>query len=381
MPDKSSSFRAWLLPLLLAPLLAGVSYGLMLFMTTPAGTDAARFGDQTARGETAVPSPTSQPMATAVPIGDSRSNPHPVGSTVSLTHWDVAVNGDLIRGPAAWKMLQEANMFNDPPPAGHEYLLVPLRIAHHRLTTAEKTLGLHVTGSANVIHFSFDNSQVPPEPILNNYLPGPAKSQGWEVYRLVEGEGNLVLIIDDLDNYEEPTRYLALTDEPPPSISVDELSRIQRTSVGASLEDPATIGDITTSANWQMTLLEVVRGEPAWQILQETNRYNDPPPEGLEYVLARARVRYLGLTDEAKPISRYSDFVALNGDGEVYERPSLVVPKPELSGSLFPGGEITGWLAVQVAENDANPLLKFKPYAFGQSGAEVRYFRLGVYGR
>lgn len=375
---------ARLMPLLLAPLLAGAAYGLMLLLTaSPA--EGARTGteERSVWRETAVanPIPVSQPTATAVPEGYSRGNPHPAGSTVSLTQWDVAVDGDLIRGPAAWKMLQEANMFNDPPPAGHEYLLVPLRIAHHRLTTTEKTLGLHVTGSANVIHFSFDNSQVPPEPILNNYLPGPAKSQGWEVYILVEGEGNLVLIIDDLDDYEEPTRYLALTDEPPPAIPVDELSRIQRTSVGASLQEPAAVGAITTSAEWQMQVLEVVRGEAAWQMLQERNQYNDPPPPGFEYVLVLARVRSLGLADEARSVSRFTHFVALNQAEEEYARPSLVVPEPELSGSLFPGGEIAGWLAVQVAENDANPLLKFEPYAFGQSDAQVRYFWLAGYGR
>ncbi len=386
MKSKKTSYAVWLAPLLLAPLLAGLSYGLMLLLITPPGwAVGVESAERAVQRETAVASPTQPaqpaPTATAAPVGFSRSNPHPVGSTVSLTHWNVAVVGEPIRGQEAWEMLREANMFNDPPAAGQEYLLVQMGIAHTRGTSEEETLGLHVTGSTNVIHFSFDNGQVPPEPILDNSLPGPAKSQGWEVYNLAEGEVNLVLIIDDLDNYEEPTQYLALTDAPPPAIPTAELTSIQRTNVGVTTQEPAGMGDIATSAEWQVQVLEVVRGESAWQALQETNQYNDPPPAGFEYVLVRARVRYLGLTDEAQSISRFSNFVALNSSEEAYEGPSLVVPAPELSGSLFPGGEITGWLALQVADNDAAPLLKFEPYSFGDSDAEVRYFWLGGFGR
>ncbi len=381
--DKPSSAVAWLAPLLLAPLLAGLSYGLMLLLISPpAWANVAGSGAQTVPGETAVANATLTSQPTTVPVvGFSRSNPHPAGSTVSLDYWDVSVISQPIRGEAAWKMLQEANMFNDPPAKGQEYLLLQMRLIHHHDTTDEETLSLHVTGSENIVHFSYDNGQVPPEPVLQTSLPGPEKSQGWNAYTLTEGEGNLVLIIDDLSNYEEPAQYLALTDESPAPIPADELSSIQRTDVGAARQSPAGLEDITTSAEWQMQVLEVIRGEAAWKLAYETNQFNEPPPAGFEYVLVRARVRYLGLSEEPQLLTEYSNFAALAGNGEAYERPSLVTPEPELSGMLFPGGELTGWLAFQVAADDTAPLLKFTPYAKGDEEAEVRYFLLGGYGR
>lgn len=321
-------------------------------------------------------------VETPVPVGFSRSNPHPPGSTVSLAHWQVTVLQEPIRGLQAWEMVQAANQFNDPPAENQEYLLLLVQVSHTRTTEEEKSISLHLTGAANVVHYSFYNSQVPPAPPLNTFLAGQAQSTGWEVFTIYQGEGNLLLLIEDLANYDEPPQYLALTADPPPTVPAALLRDIQRTEVGASPESPAVLGDIATSAGWQMQVMEIIRGNAAWERLLATNRFNDPPEPGYEYLLVHCRVAYLGLAEGPHYLSQYSHFAALSANGQEYERPSLVLPDPEMFGKLFPGGEISGWLAFAVRVDDPAPLLRFAPSPAGNDTADdVRYFLLVADGR
>ena len=377
MKQKPSFLRQWLAPLLLLPLLAVLGYGLMIVLITPLGGVAAAIvenGIPTAV-PTAVPTVTPIPAtATPLPVGYSRSNPHSQGSVIGLQHWDIATVGNIVRGDEAWQLLQAANFLNEPPPEGSEYLLVQARVAHTGLTVEEQSISLAVTGSQNVLYYSFNNGQVPPDPILDTNLPAPAKSEGWEAFTIAAGEGNLVLMVEDLRNYDEPPQYLALTDEPPPTIPYEKLGDIQPSSVGDAPDNAAAVGQTAVTLSWQITALEMIRGDAAWQRLLETNHFNDPPPPGMEYVLCRVRMRYVGLDEGPEMVSRYTHFWVQDGQGEKVERPSLVVPEPEMFVELFPGGEFTGWLAFQVAINDPAPLLVFDPDPFLSENGARRYF-------
>ena len=381
MKPKPSNLGQWLVPLLLIPLLAVLAYGLMLVMITPQDElttvvvgDGVRTVAETAV-PTTTPTVTSIPAtATPPPVGYSRSNPYPQGSVITLQQWEVAVVGSIIRGDEAWQLLQAANFLNEPPPDGSEYLLVQFRVAHTGQTDEEQSISLHVTGSQNVLYYSFNNGQVPPDPILDTNLPAPAKSEGWKAYTIAAGEGNLVLMVEDLRNYDEPPQYVALTDDPAPDIPYDKLSDIQPSSVGNAPDNAAAVGQTAVNLSWQITVQEMIGGDAAWQRLLETNRFNDPPPPGMEYVLCRVRVRYVGLEEGPEMISRYSHFWVQDGQGEKVERPSLVVPEPEMFVELFPGGEFIGWLAFQVAINDPSPLLVFDPDTFLSENGARRYF-------
>jgi len=45
------------------------------------------------------------------------------------------------------------------------------------------------------------------------------------------------------------------------------------------------------------------------------------------------------------------------GDG--YQSASIVVPKPELSGRLYPGDSLEGWIVFLVSMDDKKPLMSF----------------------
>jgi len=68
--------------------------------------------------------------------GYSRSDPADIGSVLTYTYLDHFMYGDftfrttlyqVIRGEEAWTLIEDANMFNDPPHDGHEYILADIK--------------------------------------------------------------------------------------------------------------------------------------------------------------------------------------------------------------------------------------------------------------
>ena len=111
----------------------------------------------------------------------------------------------------------------------------------------------------------------------------------------------------------------------------------------------------------KITLLEITRGEDAWQIISKQDGANKPPAEGYDYILARIRFEYYARGrpgDCVHTVSR-SQFTALSKNGDIYPNPELTVPQPELSGPLKSGESITGWIVFQAAHDDATPLMTF----------------------
>ena len=93
-------------------------------------------------------------------------------------------------------------------------------------------------------------------------------------------------------------------------------------------------------------------------MVQETNQYNDPPEEGMEYVIIKARVRYIGTEDETMNMNAF-DFQTTGSEGVLYGVPAVVDPRPVLDVSLYPGGEYEGWMVMQVGEDEGNIVLIF----------------------
>ena len=46
--------------------------------------------------------------------------------------------------------------------------------------------------------------------------------------------------------------------------------------------------------DWEASVLETVRGEGAWLMVEDANMFNDPPEEGMEYITVKFRVRHIG---------------------------------------------------------------------------------------
>ncbi len=113
----------------------------------------------------------------------------------------------------------------------------------------------------------------------------------------------------------------------------------------------------------KITVLQVVRGEKAWDLVKEASASNQPPKPGFECLLARVRFEFSARTSP----SHYSyaingsQFTATAADSKEYEASSLAAqPNPELNGTLKPGDSLEGWVAFLVPRNDDRPLMVFR---------------------
>ena len=126
----------------------------------------------------------------------------------------------------------------------------------------------------------------------------------------------------------------------------------------------------------KLTLLELVRGAPAWSRIANAAQ---SPGAGQEYILARIKFEYYarGKPGDCEHTIKPSQFTAIAADGTSYSVPTLALPEPALHGVLHSEQVREGWLAVQVAQTDAQPLLTFSVDDTGavQHGGKL-WFRL-----
>jgi hypothetical protein len=110
---------------------------------------------------------------------------------------------------------------------------------------------------------------------------------------------------------------------------------------------------------YEIELTDVITdGAQAWKMIQDANMFNEEPPVGKKYILAKFRFHLLEFT--GKTFSSYNlnpvQFEAVSKSGVVYDSPLVVEPEPRLSANLYKGGEVEGWVAFLVNNND-NPLI------------------------
>ena len=176
---------------------------------------------------------------------------------------------EIVRGDEAWNSLKEANQFNDPPGEGMEYILIKLYVKSTK--TDEETQSIagsdfKLTGD-HLVQYS-SASVVKPNPALDADLYTGGETEGWIAFEVSVNEGNLILVIDKLFSFDDDlTRFLAIDDGA--VLTVDkELDLVAPTAIGINKSNPALLGEIVVSEDWEITVLEVIRGDAAWTMVQ-----------------------------------------------------------------------------------------------------------------
>lgn len=293
--------------------------------------------------------------------GMSRANPFPIGETHSSPNWDIQVL-ESIRGDEAWQMIQELSSYNEPPAEGMEYILIKIKAISTYEDSDEHNISdwdFKLTGS-NLIRYEAA-SVVGPDPGLDATLYTGGETDGWISFEERTDEDNIILIFDESANWEED-RFRFFVVEEGASISIDQnLSQIQPTDLGVDRSSPAPFGETVITEEWEVAVKEVIRGDEAWQMIQSTSSFNDPPEEGMEYVLAKVWVRNIGTSDSAGDMDSIS-FKSTGSSNTLYDMPSVVEPEPELDVDLFSGGVYVGWLVLFAAEGETNLMAVFSPW-------------------
>ncbi len=321
----------------------------------------------------AAPTPTPTPTPTGP--GARRSDPIPLGEAGEIDGWKLRVV-EVVRGTEAWRRIEAANLFNDPPPKGTEYVLVRVWVKDLR-TQGDETrsigaLDFDVTGHRGVVYPPA--SVVEPDPALDLELFPGGEGEGWISFLVPQDEENLVLIFEEALSFDSTPLFLALEEGARVETPVEELAAYPVNDLGRSLQDPAPFGAAVGTEEWWVQVAEVVRGEEAWRRIEGANLFNDPPAEGMEYVLVRVRVRYIG--NRERPVGIDEGAFGLVGErGQKYDRPFVVPPAPALDVRLFPGGAYEGWVVLQAAAGEKGLVLIFDP-SLGFSRKGRRYLSL-----
>ena len=341
----------------------GAGSGTMVTITVEAGTPQASTSSSHTTFNGSLPDP-------GPPAGTTRANPLPPGTALALPGWRVELL-ECLRGAEANELMRKANSNNEAPPNGMEYLLLRVRATSTAQEAQYRLSDLHVVGERNVVYSS---AGVPPSPSFasSDQLPPGEAAEGWLAYLVGVEERNLLMVAGSLITGE--ARIMALT--PDAAVAADPaLAAIAPNAVGADPREPAEVGDLAITDDWEVSVEQVLRGDKAWQLIYEGNRYNKEPPAGAEYVAAYVRLRNIADAD-APALAFDSLFTGASAETE-FEQVSIVEPEPELFAQLFPGGTAEGWVAVTVPKDDPEARLAFRGISISTGNRSGwRYFAL-----
>lgn len=146
-----------------------------------------------------------------------------------------------------------------------------------------------------------------------------------------------------------------------------------------TLDNPAGIQEPVicscSDKKYEVSVLDVKRGNEANNIIAEANMYNEKPPNGYEYALVKAGLNYL---EGAESLDAGSyDFKAFC-EGVECETSYVVLPenyKEFSSGILMPGGAKEGWLVFTVP-TDKEALVSYQENMYMEGTA--CYINIGI---
>jgi hypothetical protein len=180
---------------------------------------------------------------------------------------------------------------------------------------------------------------------------------------VAQGEGNMILVFDETMNFDGGAEwFIALDEGASTSVSLD-LAEIIPNDLGTDRSDPAPINEKVITEDWEVTVLEVVRGDEAWRMANEASSNNEPPASGMEYIAVYSRVRSISSEDNPKLVFGNGGLFATTGSENVVYDDSAVMylPDPALACFVYPGGECEGWSILEVGVGETDVMLIFQP--------------------
>ena len=128
-------------------------------------------------------------------VGYSRNNPAPIGTTLEFEDEDDWSYGNykvkitlknIIRGSLAWDMIEDANMFNDEPGSGNEYILAKIKFEYIESSEDVKfdhyDYNFYAVSEDGMVYDSPYIAQ--PEPKLDADLYPGSSDEGWKAFEV-----------------------------------------------------------------------------------------------------------------------------------------------------------------------------------------------------
>lgn len=121
---------------------------------------------------------------------------------------------------------------------------------------------------------------------------------------------------------------------------------------------------------FDLTVEEVIRGDQAWAIIKRANQFNDPAPDGMEYVIVKVLAEYTGKDQGTLALEKTDWKIVTNGRAiDYFDLPSVCCLTNEFDNiKILAGGKAEGIMAWPVAIDDQNPMLVIGMDSDGDGG-------------
>jgi hypothetical protein len=313
--------------------------------------------------------------------GTTRKNPLPLGTLVSIPGWDIEVR-EFLRGEAALNIINTSDWQAETLPQGQEYALAKLFLRCTALDDGSHSLGiseLFITGSHNVAYGDTMDSWPQPEFLFEDMYTAEAV-EGWIDAVIPMDEQNLMVVLNVIEDSSRYTRVLALEDGASISLPA-EYANLRPNELGMDISNPAAPGQQVIMPDWEITVVNSIRGQEAETILGEDNSNYSPPEAGMEHLLLQVRLRYISPNDNPIWVGR-DQFFAMDESGYKIQGEWIYIPTQSdlvwLSNTILPGAELEGWVAVTIAAGTDQVVIAFDPeyYASERTDQNLRYLAI-----
>jgi hypothetical protein len=314
------------------------------------------------------------PAALSAPAapGETRAEPVPLGDEGAAGPWRMAVL-EVLTGQAATDRVLAASPTNEPPREGATYVAV--RLAARNAGGRAMVIDGHdfaVTGGSGLVRRFV--GAVPPEPALDGEVAPGAAREGWIVGGAAADETSLLLLFDGLALPGVwADRVFALQD----GASVASAAGSGAPNdVGTDPAAPAGPNEPIVTADWEIELLEVVRGAAVFDLVDyRTGALGvDDSADWLALRLRMGNVRAGGPGDQPATLPPGAFALVDETGAPLTDVATLTPPSPDAAGVYYPGATREGWVSFELPLGYTATTVRFLPYA---TDADPRFLTFG----
>lgn len=147
----------------------------------------------------------------------------------------------------------------------------------------------------------------------------------------------------------------------------DEEPEEEEDAEAGTRDNPYPLGETFTGVDWEVTVIGI--DYDAEQAVADANMFNEPAPEGSQFILVDASATYTG--DESEMVMMGVDFAFVTDTGETHTASDTMEVAPEaldISAELYTGGTESGNVLIAIPE-DATGLIRVNTGFIDQQAA------------
>ena len=309
---------------------------------------------------------------TGITTSNSRSNPANVNEKTLYDSMGEEYNAfkveitleEVLRGGAALKSVIEADIYNDIPPEGKEYLLAKFNITALQSKNDRPIDVGYLFGAFKSNGNKYDDPYAYVENIktLNTMYQG-SEQEGYVCF-IVDKEDIDTLISFPLNGQTQVwfSGKQSVDSDYDNYVPIGDPNRLGSKNNPARLNETVNFNGLAYyrsihEFNVNITITELLRGQRALDIAMLAYEYNSAPPKGKEFLFARVKIEAIESKDNDIINIDNISFKLINHSDVRYFRANVYGFDNEKFSPIYPGESQEGYLFFVVDVNDPDPFI------------------------